>query len=161
VLHDQELDFFEGEPRGSALVIAVGPSMIVTGHHYPLRSPEAMKQRIDAGARVKDVAGALELICAALADVLRALTSDLDAQLQAIEDELPKDRPSPDERTFIDNRSLMVRMHRLFSGAQAQFRGPEDQGEALQACFVAVRRPALDHRPRPPGHPEPDTVSAR
>lgn len=161
VQQDLELDSFGGEPGGSALLIAVGPSMIVTGRHYPLRSAEAMKQRIDAGARIKDVVGALALIFAALPDVYRSVNSDLDAQAQVIEDELQKDRPTPDARTFINILSLMVRMHRLFSGARALFRRLEDEGEALQACLVAVRRPALDHRRRPPSHPEPDTASAR
>jgi zinc transporter len=140
VLHDLELDFFEGEPRVSALAIAVGPSMIVTGRHHPRRSAEAVKRRIDAGARVTDATSALELVFAALADVFRAVNADLDDQVQAIEDELLKDRPSPDARTFINIRSLMVRMHRLFSGSRALFRRLEDEGEAPAAWLDAFSR---------------------
>jgi zinc transporter len=72
--------------------------------------------------------------------VFRAVNTDLDAQVQAIEDELLKDRPSPDARTFINIRSLMVRMHRLFGGARAAFRRMEDEGEAPEPYMEAFSR---------------------
>jgi len=121
-------------------VIALGPSMIIPGRHHPLRSAEAVKTRIDAGARVTDAVGALELIFACLADVFRAVNADLDDQVQAIEDELLKDRPSPDARTFINSRSLMVRMHRLYGGSRAAFRRMEDEGDAPEAYLEAFER---------------------
>jgi zinc transporter len=140
VLHDLELDFLEGEPRVGVVRIALGPSMIVTGRHHPVRSAEAMKRRIELGAAVSDPGSALELIFGGMTDVFRDINADLDAQVQAIEDELLKDRPTADARTFINIRSLMVRMRRLFSGSRAMLRRLEDDHEAPRACVDAAAR---------------------
>lgn len=127
VLHDFELDFIESEPRIGILRIAVGPSMIVTARRHPLRCAEAVKRRLDGGALAGGPAAALELVFAGLVDGFRAQNGALEAQVQAIEDELLKDHPSTDARTFTTLRSLMVRMHRMFGGARAMLRDLEDE----------------------------------
>jgi zinc transporter len=122
ILHDLELDFAGGEPRIGVLRIAVGPAMIVTARHHPIQCAEAVKSHIDAGAVIAGSAEALNLIFEAMADGFSAINTDLEAQVQAVEDELLKDHPSPDSRAFTTMRSLMVRMHRLFAGARATVR---------------------------------------
>jgi zinc transporter len=126
ILHDLELDFAGGEPRIGVLRIAIGPTMIVTARHHPIQCAETVKSRIDAGAVVAGPAEALSLIFEAMAEGFRAINIDLEAQIQAIEDELLKDHPSPDARTFTTMRSLMVRMHRLFGGARATLRSLDE-----------------------------------
>ena len=118
ILHDLELDFAGGESRVGVLRIAVSPTMIVTARHHPIQCAETVKSHIDAGAVVAGPAAALGLIFDAMADGFRAVNIDLEAQVEAIEDELLKDHPSPDSRAFTTMRSLMVRMHRLFVGAR-------------------------------------------
>lgn len=140
VLHDFELDFIETEPNVGALRVAISPSMIVTGRHHPLRSAEMVKQRIDLGAAAPDAPAALELLFGAMTDVFRGMIAGLDDQVQAIEDELLKDRPSPDARTFINMRSLMVRMHRLLGGTRVMLGHMEDDGLAPEAYAGAVSR---------------------
>jgi zinc transporter len=126
ILHDLELDFAGGEPRVGVLRVAVGPTMIVTARHHPIQCAETVKSHIDAGAIVCGPAEALSLIFDAMAEGFRAINTDLEAQVQAIEDELLKDHPSPDSRAFTTMRSLMVRMHRLFAGARAALRSLDE-----------------------------------
>lgn len=126
ILHDLELDFAGGEPRVGVLRMAIGPTMIVTARHHPIQCAETAKSRIDAGAVVAGPAEALNLIFEAMAEGFRAINTDLEAQVQAIEDELLKDHPSPDSRAFTTMRSLMVRMHRLFAGARAALRSLDE-----------------------------------
>ena len=126
ILHDLELDFAGGEPRVGVLRMAIGPTMIVTARHHPIQCAETVKSRIDAGAVIAGPAEALNLIFEAMAEGFRAINTDLEAQVQAIEDELLKDHPSPDSRAFTTMRSLMVRMHRLFAGARAALRSLDE-----------------------------------
>ena len=140
VLHDLEMDFIESEPRIGVLRIAVGPTMIVTARHHPVRCAETVRQRIDAGVTPEGPGEALELIFTAMLDGHRKLNAELDAQVQEIEDELLKDRPSTDARTFTTLRSLMVRLHRLFSGARAVFRNLEEDARAPKAYREAGAR---------------------
>lgn len=123
ILHDLELDFAGGEPRVGALRIAIGPAMIVTARNHPIQCAETVKSHIDKGAVVAGPAEALGLIFDAMADGFRNINIGLEAQVEAIEDELLKDHPSPDSRAFTTMRSLMVRMHRLFVGARHALHG--------------------------------------
>jgi len=119
VLHDIELEFLESEPRVGVFRIALGTSMVITARDHPMRSAESVKKRIELGTPVSDDAGALDLILASMIEVFRGVNVELDASVQEVEDELLKDRPSADAKTFVTMRSLMVRMHRLFSGTRA------------------------------------------
>ena len=140
ILHDFEHDFFETEPRVGVLRVAAGPRMIVTARFHPVRGAEAVKRRIGSGHQVSGPADALELIFTALIDGFRAMNVDLEAQVQAIEDELLKDHPSMDARTFTTLRSLMVRMHRMLGGARAVFRRLEDDVHLPQPLEAPVER---------------------
>ncbi len=130
VLHDIEYELHKSEPRVGVFRVALAPGMIISGRHHPLRSAELLKRRIETGARVADAAAALDLIFACLTEVFRGISNELEGAVQEIEDELLKDRPSPDARTFINIRSLMVRMHRLYGGARTMLSRLEDEGEA-------------------------------
>ena len=140
ILHDFEHDFFETEPRMGVLRVAVGPRMIVTARFHPVRAAEAVKRRIASGSQVAGPADALELIFTAMIDGFRTVNIDLEAQVQAIEDELLKDHPAMDARTFTTLRSLMVRMHRMLGGARAVFRRLEDDVHLPKALEAPVER---------------------
>lgn len=140
VLHDLELEFHESEPNVGGLRIALGPSTILTGRNHPLRSAESVKRRLEMGATVHDAEGALELIFASMTEVFRRINAELDAAVQLVEDELLKDRPSTDARTFINMRSLMVRMHRLYGGARALLGRLEDEPGVPKAWLAATVR---------------------
>ena len=133
VLHDLEMDFVESEHRIGVLRIAIGPTLIVTARLHPVRCAEAVRQKIDAGAAVGGPTDALELIFTAMLEGHRKLNAELDAQVQEIEDELLKDRPSTDPRTFTTLRSLMVRLRRLFAGVRSVFRNLDEDTNAPEA----------------------------
>jgi zinc transporter len=126
VAHDLELEFQESEPSVGVLRVALGPSLVVTGRHHPLRSAEAVKHRIDTGAGIAGAAAALELIFTGMCEAFQDVVSGLDAQVQAIEDGLLKNEPSPDARTFLNLRLLMVRVHRALNGLRAMLDRAED-----------------------------------
>ncbi len=140
VLHDIELEFIESEPRVGELRLALGPDLVITARSHPLRSAEAVKRRLEAGARVYNPAEALELIFASMLSVFSAINAELDDQVQAVEDDLLRDRPTTDTRTFITMRSLMVRMHRLLGGMRATLSRFEDDDAAPPAIVKVSER---------------------
>jgi Mg2+ and Co2+ transporter CorA len=137
VLHDLELEFHETDPNVGAFRLALAPSLIITGRSHPLRSAEAVKRRLDAGVVVSDTESALELVFSAMTDVFRRINSELEASVQTVEDELLKDRPMTDARAFVTMRSLMVRMHRLYSGARALL-GRLEEEPGVPAGYLAA-----------------------
>jgi len=137
VLHDLEHEFHESDPNVGAFRFALGPSLIITGRSHPLRSAESVKRRLDAGSIVPDAESALELIFSAMTDVFRRINADLEASVQTVEDELLKDRPMTDARAFINMRSLMVRMHRLYTGGRALM-GRLEEEPSVPAGYLAA-----------------------
>ncbi|HTI67334.1 MAG TPA: CorA family divalent cation transporter [Caulobacteraceae bacterium] len=140
VLEDVERDFDDGEIRVGVVRFAVGPDLMITARLHPLRSADIVRQRIAAGARVADAAAAAELQLGAMAEVLRRILVDMDATVQQVEDALLKDGRAPDARAFLTLRSLMVRLHRLFSGARAVFHRLEEDEPAPPALAAGVVR---------------------
>ena len=130
-LPDVERDFDDGEPRLGLMRLAVMPGLIITARLHPLRSGDVMRERIVAGPPPETAAQALELALGAMAETVRRIVVDADATVQKIEDRLLDSGHSPDARTFVTLRGLMVRMHRLLTGARAVLRFVDDDHEDL------------------------------
>lgn len=138
VLHDVERDFDEdGETRLGVGRLALGPTLMITARAHPLHSADIVRRRIGAGQPVNDAPAALELMLGAMAEVARRVVGDMDATVQQVEDTLLKDGRPPDARAFVVLRSLMVKLHRLFSGARAVLNRLDDE-EDLAPGLAAV-----------------------
>lgn len=150
VLHDVERDFDDdGETRLGVARLALGPSLMITARAHPLRSADIVKRRIGAGAPVGDAPAALDLLLSAMAEVTRRVVGEMDATVQQVEDTLLKDGRPPDARAFVVLRSLMVKLHRLFSGSRALLNRLDDEehlppGLAPVMLRAANRLSALD-----------------
>jgi Mg2+ and Co2+ transporter CorA len=140
-LHDIEYEFNESDANIGVLRLVLCPRLVITGRHHPLRSAEALKKRLDSGICVTDAPGALELVFGSMVDVFRGAIKDLDIAVEAIEDELLQDRATPDAKTFINMRSLMVRLHRVFGGMRSVFnRLEEEEGDPATAYQETIDR---------------------
>jgi Mg2+ and Co2+ transporter CorA len=140
VLHDIERDFDERETRIAHLRVAIGPSMIITARLHPLRSADIVRGRIRNGAAPSDGPAALEIMLDASAEALRQVVSNLEASVQEIEDELLDDGASLEARTFVTMRALMVKLHRLFSGARATFKDFDQETRPPPAIADCLER---------------------
>jgi Mg2+ and Co2+ transporter CorA len=138
VLHDIERDFDDdGETRIGVGRMALGPDLMITARAHPLRSADIVKGRLASGAHVESAASALELMLTAMTEVARRIVNDMDATVQQVEDTLLKDGRPPEARAFVVLRSLMVKLHRLFSGSRAVLNRLDDE-EDLPAGLAAV-----------------------
>jgi len=124
VLHDIERDFdrLDAERTG-VLRLALGPEVMLTARHHPLRSADIAKAHILLdGARIDGGADALDLIITAIIENIGAVSRDHAAQVETFEDAL-LDRPEAfDHRRLIGIRRRVVQFHRLLSGMRAAFR---------------------------------------
>lgn len=124
VLHDMERDFdrLDAERTG-VLRLVLGPDVMLTARHHPLRSADIAKAHILLdGARVDGGAAALDLIITAIIENIAAVSRDHAAQVETFEDAL-LDRPEAfDHRRLIGIRRRVVQFHRLLSGMRAAFR---------------------------------------
>ena len=119
VLQDLERDFDRSETgRIGGLRIALGPGLVLTGRHHPLLTPDAMRQRLEAGADVRDAAQAFDLILACLGETIATRTAEMTDRLLGAEDELLADRP-PDTRMLIAVRRLSTQLHRMTTASRA------------------------------------------
>ena len=137
VLPDIERDFDEGEPRLGLMRVALAPGLIITARAHPLRSADVMRERIQAGAAPDTPAAGLELLLAAMAETVRRVVGETEATVQRIEDQLLDSGRTPDARAFVTLRGLMVRTHRLLTGARATLRDVSDD-HALPPDHQAV-----------------------
>ncbi len=137
-LPDVQRDFDDGEPRMGMMRVVVMPGLIVTARLHPLRSADVARERIAAGAAPDTPAAALELVLAAQAETVRRIVVDADATVQGIEDELLDSGRTPDARAFVTIRGLMVRMHRLLSGARTVLRDAVEEDAKVPAGLGGV-----------------------
>ena len=149
LLNDIELEFHDSDRTIGVLRLAAAPDVIVTARRHPIRCAEVAKHRILSGARAGSAADALEIVFAALGEVQRLTVTELDDQVQAMEDDLLRRRPAPDAGAFLSLRSIMVRLHRAFSGMRVLFNRLEDDAALpapLRAPIVAFaqRTAAID-----------------
>jgi Mg2+ and Co2+ transporter CorA len=137
VLPDIEREFDEGEPRLGLMRMALVPGLVITARLHPLRSADVMRERIQSGAAPETGPAALELLLAAMSETVRRVVADAEATVQRIEDQLLDSGRTPDARAFVTLRSLMVRTHRLLTGARAVLRDLAEE-DALPPAFTPV-----------------------
>ncbi|MEI9889813.1 MAG: CorA family divalent cation transporter [Caulobacteraceae bacterium] len=121
-LPDIERDFDDGEPRLGLMLAVFLPGLVITTRRHPVRSADVLRERIQAGATPETPAAALELLLGAMAETVRRIVVDAEDTVQRIEDQLLDSGRTPDARAFVTLRSLMVRTHRLLTGARAVLR---------------------------------------
>jgi Mg2+ and Co2+ transporter CorA len=140
VMPDVERDFDEGEPRIAALRFVILPGLMLSARLHPTRSADVIKERILGGAAPADGPQALDLMLACLAETVRRIVADADATVQRIEDQLLDTGRTPDARTFVTLRGLMVRMHRLLQGGRAVLRDLDDEFEVEEPWSGLIGR---------------------
>lgn len=140
VLPDIERDFDDGEPRLAPLRFALLPGLMITARLHPIRSADVLREKITAGAAPQDAGQALDLVMASMAETVRRIVFDTDAQVQKIEDRLLDTGRTPDARTFVALRGLMVRMHRLLTGARSAVRDFDEDAGAPEALTDILDR---------------------
>lgn len=124
VLHDMERDFdrLDAERTG-VLRLALGPEIMLTARHHPLRSADIAKAHILLdGVRIDGGAAALDLIITAIIENIAAVSRDHAAQVETFEDALLERPEGFDHRRLIGIRRRVVQFHRLLSGMRAAFR---------------------------------------
>ena len=139
VLQDVERDFDDGETRVGATRFAVGPTLMLTARHHPVRSADIVRERIGP-AGLADPASALELLLAAVAEAAHRSVIDFDRTVQALEDELLKGGSSPGGGGLLGQRLLMVRIHRMLNGNRAVLHDLTDHMHLAPALAAVVGR---------------------
>ena len=137
VLQDIERDFDEGEVRVGVLRIALSAGRIITARLRPVRSADIMHEKIVSGLAPQDAAAALELVLGAMHEAARRVVAGIDQTVAEIEDKLIDNGRAPDARTFLTLRSLMARLHRLFSGTRILLQQTQDEA-ALPADLAGL-----------------------
>ena len=143
ILPDVERDFekdHEDETRLGLTRIAVTPALIVTARHHPVHSGDIVRERLEAGLVPTSAVEALELMLVCMAEAVRRRVDEADDTVQTVEDALLHNGSSPNARTFLTLRSLMVRLHRLLTGARATLRRAEEERIATPAFELVINR---------------------
>lgn len=123
VLHDVERDFDRHDAeRTGVLRLVLGPDVMITARHHPLRSADIARRHIEEDDMpVRDGSAALDIIVSAIVENIASVSRDHAAQLESFEDAL-LDRPDAfDHRRLIGIRRRVVQFHRLLSGMRAVF----------------------------------------
>jgi len=142
VLHDVERDFdrLDAERTG-VLRVAVGPMLMVTARHHPLRSADIARRHIERdGTPVRGAADALDLAVSAIVENIGQVASDQAMQIEKFEDELLDHADSFDHRRLIGIRRRVVQFHRLLSGMRAVFRRIEKDKELPAPLVPTVEK---------------------
>ena len=143
VLHDVERDFDEAETRIGVMRAVAGPSLIITARLHALRSGDILRGRIASGTWAPaNPAAALDMVLEAAGEALRQVVAKLDASVEEIEDALLDDGASLEARTFVAMRALMVKLHRVFSGARAMLKDFDDGVRPASAMAETFDRAA-------------------
>jgi zinc transporter len=142
VLHDMERDFdrLDAERTG-VLRLVLGPDVMLTARHHPLRSADIAKAHILLdGVRVDGGAAALDLIITAIIENIAAVSRDHAAQVETFEDAL-LDRPEGfDHRRLIGIRRRVVQFHRLLAGMRAAFRRLEQDRDLPPELLATIEK---------------------
>jgi Mg2+ and Co2+ transporter CorA len=140
VLHDMERDFdrLDAERTG-VLRLALGPALMLTARHHPMRSADIVKTHIlRDGARVRDGSEALDLIVSAIVENIAAVSRNHAGQIESFEDALLYRPDAFDHRRLIDIRRRVVQFHRLLSGMRAVFRRLETDRDLPEHLLPAI-----------------------
>ncbi len=142
VLQDFERDFDSVDPRQvGALHVAIAPNLIVTGRYRPVRSADAMRQRLDKAALIApDPATALTLVLDSMAGTFADLARDLAIQVQTAEDEFLNENSAEAGRALLTIRRSTARLHRMVAGMRAVLHRLEDDPDLPPAMEPVVAR---------------------
>ncbi len=90
VLHDVERDFDKLDAeRTGVLRLALGPQLMITARHHPVRSADIMRTHIERDhVPVRDAACALDLAVSAIVENIAGVAARQAEQIEAFEDEL-------------------------------------------------------------------------
>ena len=142
VLHDVERDFDKHDAeRTGALRLALGPRLMITARHHPLRSADIVRSRIDRRETVvRDAVSALSLVVSAIVDNVAATARDYGERIEGFEDMLLDHPEGFDHRRLIGIRRRVVQFHRLLSGMHAVLRRLETDEELPEPLLPTVER---------------------
>ncbi len=142
VLHDVERDFDTLDTdRTGLLRLVLGPQLMITARHKPVRSADIVRRHIEReGRRVNDAASALDLAVSAIVENVARNAADMARQIEAFEDELLAYAERFDHRRLIGVRRRVVQFHRLLSGMHAVFRRLEADEDLPQALLPAIEK---------------------
>lgn len=142
VLHDVERDFdrLDAERTG-VLRLALGPQVMVTARHHPLRSADIVRTHIERdGVPVQGPAQALDLVVSAIVENIGGVSRDQAAQIESFEDALLDHPESFDHRRLIHIRRRVVQFHRLLGGMSAVFKRLEMDADLDEALRPTVEK---------------------
>ena len=141
VLQDFERDFDSADSTHvSALHIAIAPHLIVTGRYRPVRSADALRQKLGRIAAPPDPAAALGLVLDSLASTFADQARDLAMEVQAVEDDFLNEHGAEAGRALLTIRRRSARLHRMVSGMRAVLHRLEDDADLPPAMEGVVSR---------------------
>lgn len=137
VLHDVERDFDRLDTeRTGILRFVLGPSLMITARHHPLRSADLVRRHIERDSvQVREASDALGLIVTAIVENIAVVTREQGQVIEVLEDDLLDERKRFDYRRLIQFRRRVVQFHRLLSGMRSVFHrmeGDSDMPEPLR-----------------------------
>lgn len=124
VLHDVERDFdrLDAERTG-VLRLALGPKLMITARHHPLRSADIVRAHLERdGISIRSAAAALDLAVSAIVENVAETARGQAREIEAFEDALLDHPERFDHRKLIGIRRRVVQFHRLLSGMHAVFK---------------------------------------
>jgi Mg2+ and Co2+ transporter CorA len=98
---------------------ALMPGLLVTGRYRPLHGGDLLRERLEQGADVRDMASAFAFLLGTLVDGLGLLALDLTTHLLEAEADLMADDIAPDTRALVSMRRRSAQLHRLVGGMRA------------------------------------------
>lgn len=118
------------------LHFALTPTLLVTARRQALRSVEAARRAVGAGADADSPVRLLELIAARFADTVERSSDGLSVRLDRIEDRVLADSIGEERRDLAQLRHQTVRLHRPLTAMrrvlkQFEQRHPADTGHEL------------------------------
>lgn len=142
VLHDVERDFdrLDAERTG-VLRFALGPNVMITTRHHPLRSADIVRRHVEReGAPVRHAGDALDLLVSAIVENIGGVASEQARLIESFEDELLDHPARFDHRRLVAIRRRIVQFHRLLSGMRAVFRRIEQDADLTPALLPTVEK---------------------
>ncbi len=142
ILHDVEREFDRHDAeRTGTLRIALGPNLMITARHHPIRSADIVKQHIERReAQVTGPASALNLIVSSIVENIASVSREQAGQIETFEDILLDHPESFDHRKLIDIRRRTVQFHRLLSGMQSVFKRLEQDEDTPERLLPTIEK---------------------
>jgi Mg2+ and Co2+ transporter CorA len=142
VLHDVERDFDKLDAeRTGVMRIVLGPSLMITARHHPLRSADLVRRHVERdGVKVHDAADALDLAVSSIIENVSAVAREQGRVIEALEDDLLDERRGFDHRRLIHLRRRVVQFHRLLNGMRDVFRRMEQDRDMPEMLHPPIEK---------------------